>query len=176
MWEGCNCICLAWCGRCPKVTLSSSILSRCRDGTARPSAAGRGEQPSSFHWWDPPLKGTHHSHTLRGPEWHNQIQPQSENASRAWKAILPPLGDLRWCPGKEPSAGARCPPTSLAAGRDSHQMFRALLLPPHFPFPYQHKGTGPSSLGRKYHFYLCTRKLWVALYETKNHFFFFHLH
>lgn len=46
---------------------------------------------------------------------------------------------------------------------DCHEVFERFPSHP----PDQHKGTDPPSLGRKHHFYLTTRKPWVALYESK---------
>lgn len=109
-----------------------------------------------------------HSSALGRPEQHNQSRPQSENASSAWKAVLLPWeasGDELGRSVEQLEQLAGHPLLPLPWQRGFPWAVWTLLLPPHPPV--RHKSTGPSSLGRKYHFYLSTRKPWVALYETK---------
>lgn len=109
-----------------------------------------------------------HSNALRQPEQLNQSWPHSENAFSAWKGTLLPLGGSgdelgRTVEQLEQLAGHPLLPPPWQRGLP--QGAWTPLFPPHSPD--QHKGTGSTSSGRKYSFYLSTGKPWVALYESK---------
>lgn len=132
---------------------------------------GEGSSPAPCTGGTPPKRNSSLPHSKR--PWVTQPDPtpvrkcipclESHPASPGGPQVMPWEGAKRWgmLSSHLPSSWKGLPPDVHGSAPSS----------PPSPLPYQDKGTGPSSLGRKYCFYLCTRKLWVALYETKITFF-----